>query len=281
MGRVMTHSVPAAFFSYCRADSGFALKLARDMRNEGATVWLDQIDIMLGQPFDRAIEAALKNCSSMIVILSPAAVESTNVMEEVSFALEEKKTVIPVIYKDCLIPLKLRDLHFVDLMQDYARGLKDLLQTLAAAQNAAQSLPFEAYLGDRPYVFVSYSHEDERKVFPELRALHENGIRIWYDEGIGVGSEWSDNIGRALDRASLFLVFVTTSAVESQNLRNEINFALDRRKPFLAVHLEETTLPVGLRLRMGGIQGILKWRMTREQYAKKIASCFPPTVIAE
>jgi photosystem II stability/assembly factor-like uncharacterized protein len=137
----VAESAQAAFFSYCREDSDFALRLAEDLKAAGASVWLDQLDIVPGQRWDRAVEDALANCPRMLVILSPASVNSTNVMDEVSFALEEKKTVIPVIYKDCTVPFRLRRVQYVDFRQDYARGLKELLKTLAPEQRAGQSTP--------------------------------------------------------------------------------------------------------------------------------------------
>ncbi|MCX5756933.1 MAG: toll/interleukin-1 receptor domain-containing protein [Candidatus Hydrogenedentes bacterium] len=128
-------------------------------------------------------------------------------------------------------------------------------------------------------MFASYAHKDGRQVFPELRALHDQAVRIWYDEGIDPGNEWPDDIARALHKASVFLVFVSQSAVESRNVRNEINFALNRGKPFLAIYLEDVQLPPGLELRMGDIQAVMKWRMTPEHYSRKIMSALPPTVI--
>jgi len=130
-------SALAAFFSYSRDDSEFALRLAEDLKTAGANVWLDQMDIPAGQRWDRAVEDALKSCPRLIVILSPASVDSTNVMDEVSFALEEKKTVIPIICKDCEVPFRLRRVQYVDFRKDYARGLKELLKTL----NPEQSTP--------------------------------------------------------------------------------------------------------------------------------------------
>ncbi len=44
--------------------------------------------------------------------------------------------------------------------------------------------PFSPYTGSEPYVFVSYAHEDSTVVLPELAWLHEQGINVWYDEGI-------------------------------------------------------------------------------------------------
>src|SRR5208337_5468641 len=88
-----------AFISYSREDSEFALRLAGDLKAAGAAVWLDQLDIAPGQRWARAVQDALNDCPRMLVILSPASVDSRNVEDEVSFALEERKEVIPVLYR--------------------------------------------------------------------------------------------------------------------------------------------------------------------------------------
>jgi photosystem II stability/assembly factor-like uncharacterized protein len=132
-------AAPAAFFSYSREDSEFALKLAADLKAAGAKVWLDQLDIHPGDRWDRAVEDALIHSPRLLVILSPASVNSTNVMDEVSFALEEKKTVIPVMHKDCTVPFRLRRVHYADFRQDYACGLRELLKIMAPGQGAGRS----------------------------------------------------------------------------------------------------------------------------------------------
>jgi len=142
-------------------------------------------------------------------------------------------------------------------------------------------LPFDAYAGEEPFVFVSYAHKDGHLVYPEIKALHDSGVRIWFDGGIDPGNEWPEDIAQALLKAKMFLVFVTPSAVESKNVRDEINFAINNDKSFLAVHLQETQLPAGLALRMGGIQAILKHRMTKENYNKKLLSTFPKVFFGE
>jgi hypothetical protein len=135
----LAQGTQASFFSYCREDSDFALKLCGDLKAAGANVWLDQLDIRPGQRWDHAVENALMNYPCMVVILSPASVSSTNVMDEVSFALEERKTVIPVIHRDCVVPFRLRRLQHADFRRDYARGLQDLLRVLTPEQNEGQS----------------------------------------------------------------------------------------------------------------------------------------------
>jgi TIR domain len=161
--------VVAAFFSYSRDDSSFVVRLAGDLKAAGANVWLDQLDILPGQRRDRAIEDALKNCPRLIVILSPSAVESTHVMNEVSFALEEQKTVIPVIYRDCVIPFRLRRLQYVDFKQVYAYGLKELLKVLSPQQKPERTTP--AFSDVRKQIRTDLPETEERQTEPEKARL--------------------------------------------------------------------------------------------------------------
>lgn len=123
-----------AFISYAHEDAEFALRLAEDLRAGGAAVWMDRLDINPGQHWDTTVEAALGKCPQLLVILSPAAVKSTNVMDEVSFALDKGKTVLPVIHRQCEIPFRLRRLQRVDLTLNYKPGLSRLLDTLGFAE---------------------------------------------------------------------------------------------------------------------------------------------------
>ena len=123
-----------AFFSYSRLDAEFALKLAKDLRNAGASVWIDQLDISPGAHWDIAIQKAVGSSSSLLVVLSPHSVESENVMDEVSYAIEEKKLVIPVLYRKCDIPLRLRRVQYIDVQTDYEGGLQRILTQLQVHQ---------------------------------------------------------------------------------------------------------------------------------------------------
>ena len=135
-------------------------------------------------------------------------------------------------------------------------------------------LPYPAYRGSEPYVFVSYAHVDSEKVFAEIKRFNETGFNVWYDEGIAPGNEWTDEIAGALERCSVFVVMLTPRSAPRENVLNEINFALDEKKPFLAIHLEETELKSGLRLRIGSKQAILKYNMSDEEYEYKYTEAF-------
>lgn len=129
--------------------------------------------------------------------------------------------------------------------------------------------PFDAYQGDEPYVFISYAHEDAAVVYGEITRFHEAGCNVWYDEGIDASNEWPEEIAKAVIGCAVFLIFVTPRSTDSVNCRNEVNLALNEKKPFLAIHLEETDLPPGLRLRMGDLQAIFRYNIPVDRYERK------------
>ena len=137
----MTTESPKFFFSYVREDSMFVLKLARELRNTGANLWLDRLDIRGGQRWDEAVQAALQSCQGMLAVLSPCAVASQNVMDEVSYALEEGKQLIPVLYQECTIPFRLRRVQYVDFSSGYDEGLAELLRALELEQPTENAAP--------------------------------------------------------------------------------------------------------------------------------------------
>lgn len=118
------------FFSYSRANSEFVLRLGKDLRTAGVDFWLDQLDIPAGVRWDAEIEKALDSAERLIVVLTPDSVESTNVMDEVSFALEHEKRVVPILLQECKIPMRLRRVQHLDFTGDYPAGLARLLKQL-------------------------------------------------------------------------------------------------------------------------------------------------------
>jgi hypothetical protein len=89
-----------------------------------------KLDIGPGEHWDSAVENALHICARHVTVLSPEAVGSQNVMDEVSYALEEHKQVIPLLYRDCTVPFRLRRVQWVDFRTDYATGFKNLAKAL-------------------------------------------------------------------------------------------------------------------------------------------------------
>lgn len=113
------------------------------------------------------------------------------------------------------------------------------------------------YTGNLPYVFVSYSHKDARRVLPYLSGLQRAGYRIWYDEGIRKGSNWMVMLGERLKQCTNFLLFSSEHSVASKHVIGEINGALqcDTFVPII-VRLDESRFDFGIEMYLSQYQHI-------------------------
>ncbi len=103
------------------------------------------------------------------------------------------------------------------------------------------SVYFKPYEGNRPYLFISYSHRDSEAVLKTITLLHNRKLRLWYDEGIPAGSDWPKNIEEHMQSCSMVLFFVSEAALDSPNCLSEIEAALALKKPVLLLPLSDTT----------------------------------------
>ena len=127
------------FLSYSRTDERFALRLAKDLRAEGINMWVDQLDIRPSEHWDRAIERAVHACCGLVVILSPRSVASDNVADEISFAIDNRKSVLPVMIEKCVLPLRITRMHMIDATGSYEKALKQCLDELGSGKKSDKS----------------------------------------------------------------------------------------------------------------------------------------------
>lgn len=116
--------------------------------------------------------------------------------------------------------------------------------------------PFAAYGGDADYVFVCYAHEDSKVVYPEIGWLKENGVNIWYDEGISPGENWRAAIGRSLDNAGRVLFYISPKSLASDHCNREVNLALDEGKEIIPVYLQATELTPDFKVGLSRVQAL-------------------------
>lgn len=118
------------FISYSRVNTDFVTRLINDLTRQGFNVWMDQRDIGAGQRWDTVIQDALETCGLFIIILSPYSVESENVLDELSYAVNEKKRIIPILLENCEIPYRIARLQFVNFTGDYQTGFQHLISEI-------------------------------------------------------------------------------------------------------------------------------------------------------
>lgn len=115
----------------------------------------------------------------------------------------------------------------------------------------------DCYKGTQSYAFISYAHADSEQVLPLLSGLSSRGIRLWYDSGIEIGSEWPEHIAQAVYGSSCVLCFLSRNAVNSDNCRREINFAISQKKDILAIYLEEGfPRPLGVAMQLDSLHAV-------------------------
>lgn len=131
---------------------------------------------------------------------------------------------------------------------------------------------FSPYNGNEPYIFVSYAHKDYFLVEQFLKCFSENKYRFWYDEGIKSGAEWSDYIVERIDKACVFLVFISANSVASENVKDEIHVAAAAKKHILIVRLDDTVLTGGLMLKLDRRQAVNFYESKLKEAFEKVTA---------
>ncbi len=175
------------FISYSRVNKDFALKLAKELRSAGFDIWLDQLDIPTGARWDDALEDALDACKIFMVILTPASISSENVKDEIGYAIDHGKRILPVLLEDTKIPLRLRRFQWVDFTsksyEEGVEGAKQLLQNLvdtptiqtSRSEMIAAKQKKDAQ-NEKPLAATQTAKEKAKK--EELEAERKEAVRI-------------------------------------------------------------------------------------------------------
>jgi len=124
------------FISYSRINKDFALELANELRASGFNIWFDLLDIPTGSRWDDEIEKALEQCEIFMVILTPSSTISDNVKDEIGYAIDSNKRILPILLKDANVPLRLRRFQYVDFTNiSYNEGIDRAKQLLRKLTN--------------------------------------------------------------------------------------------------------------------------------------------------
>ncbi len=89
-------------------------------------------------------------------------------------------------------------------------------------------------------IFISYKRENE----PFARLVRENllawGYAVWMDKvDLPPGVSWADNIQKALHQCDAVIGILSPLAVESENVKNEWDFAQNRQRKWLILLMYE------------------------------------------
>lgn len=111
------------FISHSSKDKKFVRLLKDCLLENTIETWVDEDQLDFGDSLINKLETALDETSHLVIILSPASIESDWVNFELKKALENHRTgliqkIIPIKYRECIIPEELSDLLYADLSDE-------------------------------------------------------------------------------------------------------------------------------------------------------------------
>jgi hypothetical protein len=111
------------FISHSSKDKKFVRHLKDCLLENTIETWVDEDQLDFGDSLVNKLENALEETSHLVIILSPASIESDWVNFELKKALENQRTgliqkIIPIKYRECKIPDELSDLLYADLSNE-------------------------------------------------------------------------------------------------------------------------------------------------------------------
>ena len=157
------------FVSYARADKARVTPLVAALEALGWSVWWDP-EITPGQEFDTQISAALDAAKAVIVVWTPASVDSRWVRGEAREAAD-RGVLVPVRFDGARLPIDARAMHTTDLddwkedarsraFQDLSRAIGALLSGPSGSGAAAGEIN-DLSVAVLPFVNMSSDPEQE------------------------------------------------------------------------------------------------------------------------
>ena len=88
------------FLSYSSGDREWVEEFVNSLRASGLTTWFDAADIPPGEHWQEYVEKALRESSTLVVIVSPGSVSSPWRLFELGAAVADGKRIVPVLTQD-------------------------------------------------------------------------------------------------------------------------------------------------------------------------------------
>lgn len=95
-------------------------------------------------------------------------------------------------------------------------------------------------------IFISYSRHDTEYVSSLVEALRKQGFEVWFDKNIRTGTDWDDAIEEQLKTADAIVLVLSKTSVASDNVKDEISYAMGLGKQVNPIKIEECEVPMRL-----------------------------------
>ena len=129
---IETQPSPTVFISYSHLDKVVARRLLRELTAHGVKAWLDERELRVGVALTSSIRAHIEAADALLVIASQASADSNWVGQEIDFAKQHSKSVIPLFIEPLSRHERFRDYlgldgthpqEFADVIHSFMRDL--------------------------------------------------------------------------------------------------------------------------------------------------------------
>jgi flagellar basal body-associated protein FliL len=118
-------------------------------------------------------------------------------------------------------------------------------------------------------IFISYADEDSVFALKLKNDLFNAGVKTWaYKSDIKPGQIWDDKVEEALNKAPKLIVILSKDSVNSKNVKDEINEALNNEITIIPIILNDCKIPLRLGRRLS-----IDFRAEYEGAFKKLLNC--------
>lgn len=137
--------MPSVFLSHNKVDKPFVEKLANDLKRIGIVVWFDKWEIGVGDSLMWKVNDGIRENEYLGLIMSPESMDSEWVKKELTAGwvkeLNLKRVfILPILYRDCEIPILLADKKYADFRSDYDEGFLALARVFGIKDTETLSM---------------------------------------------------------------------------------------------------------------------------------------------
>jgi Tol biopolymer transport system component len=179
----MNHDV---FLSYSRKDSETMRRVRDDLRAAGLKVWTDESLEPGTEVWELEVEKAIRGAHTLVVLLSPDALASEWVRNEITLADAINRRIFPMLLRGEQgesIPLRLIASQWIDARTDYPRAVAQLTSTIKS--HIARTNAAVTKLSMSKMQRTHSANPAEASVSETSESAQLGGVRIPLSVGVG------------------------------------------------------------------------------------------------
>jgi hypothetical protein len=228
---------PYLFVSYAHLDKKVVYPIIEELYKQGVRIWYDE-GIPAASDWIAQIASTIINSACFLVFMTPRALKSENVRDEIHLAKDEKKKIFVIYLKDTDLPPDIRlqigrkqALFWHKMSEErFWKKLKDELSEVINMPKLNNSITPQKSAPPQQF-YASYSSKDHTEVLKRIQGIRSMpGVEVFLDcLSMRPGEKWELAIYDKILNSDLFLLFWSRSASESEWVTKEWKYALRKR----------------------------------------------------